>query len=163
MRTLPTGTVDPNFGRRVGNRRQCDSLQNTCLYGSRMPIEVRYTEVVFSRSGWLMAVFFQAEDGIRDSSVTGVQTCALPICPRESLWPGAQTITAALSGDSLGQDQTGPIQFAPGHIASAAEARGRWLGNVSDYPGGIWAWLSLRMRVLHGDGIFWRLHPLSYQ
>src|SRR5260370_41261919 len=26
--------------------------------------------------------FFQAEDGIRDSSVTGVQTCALPICPR---------------------------------------------------------------------------------
>ena len=25
--------------------------------------------------------FFQAEDGIRDTSVTGVQTCALPICP----------------------------------------------------------------------------------
>src|SRR5437879_11567283 len=24
---------------------------------------------------------FQAEDGIRDTSVTGVQTCALPICP----------------------------------------------------------------------------------
>src|SRR5256885_11965526 len=26
--------------------------------------------------------FFQAEDGIRDYKVTGVQTCALPICPR---------------------------------------------------------------------------------
>ena len=25
--------------------------------------------------------FFQAEDGIRDSPVTGVQTCALPISP----------------------------------------------------------------------------------
>src|SRR5437762_11063725 len=25
-------------------------------------------------------MFFQAEDGIRDTSVTGVQTCALPIC-----------------------------------------------------------------------------------
>src|SRR6266498_295244 len=25
--------------------------------------------------------FFQAEDGIRDADVTGVQTCALPICP----------------------------------------------------------------------------------
>src|SRR2546421_6311386 len=25
--------------------------------------------------------FFQAEDGIRDLIVTGVQTCALPICP----------------------------------------------------------------------------------
>src|SRR5207237_1712431 len=27
----------------------------------------------------LLSFFFQAEDGIRDSSVTGVQTCALPI------------------------------------------------------------------------------------
>src|SRR5438093_13435877 len=27
--------------------------------------------------------FFQAEDGIRDWSVTGVQTCALPICRGE--------------------------------------------------------------------------------
>src|SRR5688572_32357800 len=26
--------------------------------------------------------FFQAEDGIRDLTVTGVQTCALPICDR---------------------------------------------------------------------------------
>src|SRR5207237_1996315 len=29
---------------------------------------------------YLFFFFFQAEDGIRDSSVTGVQTCALPIC-----------------------------------------------------------------------------------
>src|SRR5438094_7474440 len=28
--------------------------------------------------------FFQAEDGIRDRTVTGVQTCALPICFREA-------------------------------------------------------------------------------
>src|SRR5882762_2338861 len=27
----------------------------------------------------MLFFFFQAEDGIRDSSVTGVQTCALPI------------------------------------------------------------------------------------
>src|SRR5215213_6581624 len=32
-------------------------------------------------------VFFQAEDGIRDWSVTGVQTCALPISfPGRSCW-----------------------------------------------------------------------------
>src|SRR3954449_13640137 len=30
----------------------------------------------------LVFLFFQAEDGIRDESVTGVQTCALPICMR---------------------------------------------------------------------------------
>src|SRR3989442_4145946 len=28
----------------------------------------------------LVFFFFQAEDGIRDADVTGVQTCALPIC-----------------------------------------------------------------------------------
>src|SRR5437763_6193137 len=28
--------------------------------------------------------FFQAEDGIRDTSVTGVQTCALPISRRDA-------------------------------------------------------------------------------
>src|SRR2546430_7691055 len=29
---------------------------------------------------YFMFFFFQAEDGIRDLTVTGVQTCALPIC-----------------------------------------------------------------------------------
>ena len=29
--------------------------------------------------GWGCFFFFQAEDGIRDYDVTGVQTCALPI------------------------------------------------------------------------------------
>src|SRR6266540_5314276 len=31
-------------------------------------------------SFWVVFFFFQAEDGIRDRDVTGVQTCALPIC-----------------------------------------------------------------------------------
>src|SRR5688500_20217021 len=30
--------------------------------------------------------FFQAEDGIRDYKVTGVQTCALPILAQGSIW-----------------------------------------------------------------------------
>src|SRR5262245_62974004 len=51
MRTLPTGSVDPNFGRRVRNRRQLNSLQNTWPYGYSMPIAVRYTQDAFSRSG----------------------------------------------------------------------------------------------------------------
>src|SRR5260370_24059709 len=42
--------------------------------------------------------FFQAEDGIRDSSVTGVQTCALPI------FPFLQSI-ACEHGESGGQQQ----------------------------------------------------------
>ena len=35
---------------------------------------------IFSFSLLLFFFFFQAEDGIRDIGVTGVQTCALPIC-----------------------------------------------------------------------------------
>src|SRR5690606_39615460 len=40
----------------------------------------------------LVSFFFQAEDGIRGFHVTGVQTCALPICPgrirgrRRGIW-----------------------------------------------------------------------------
>src|SRR6476661_3585238 len=36
--------------------------------------------------GLLFFFFFQAEDGIRDSSVTGVQTCALPILTKTVAW-----------------------------------------------------------------------------
>src|SRR6266542_6316443 len=36
----------------------------------------------------MLYFFFQAEDGIRDATVTGVQTCALPIFRRGPLWPG---------------------------------------------------------------------------
>src|SRR2546430_13288358 len=34
-------------------------------------------------SGGCRSFFFQAEDGIRDLTVTGVQTCALPISDRD--------------------------------------------------------------------------------
>src|SRR5260370_1346133 len=61
MRTLPTGSVDPNFGRRVRNRRQLNSLQNTWPYGHSMPIAVRYTQDAFSRSGWLWPVDAKGE------------------------------------------------------------------------------------------------------
>src|SRR5947209_14420264 len=36
--------------------------------------------------------FFQAEDGIRDIGVTGVQTCALPIWRRRSRTTGASQV-----------------------------------------------------------------------
>src|SRR5260370_3858592 len=42
-------------------------------------IDTRFSP--FSRR-LMIFFFFQAEDGIRDSSVTGVQTCALPIYAR---------------------------------------------------------------------------------
>src|SRR5438067_8837034 len=42
--------------------------------------------------------FFQAEDGIRDRNVTGVQTCALPICARPRVPPRGQAVSHARGG-----------------------------------------------------------------
>src|SRR5256885_11253428 len=42
--------------------------------------------------------FFQAEDGIRDYKVTGVQTCALPICSN----PGGATLSGTLLVAAVG-------------------------------------------------------------
>src|SRR2546422_5161006 len=39
-----------------------------------------YTALLFSQPFFFFFFFFKAEDGIRDVAVTGVQTCALPIC-----------------------------------------------------------------------------------
>src|SRR2546422_6404147 len=52
--------------------------------------------------------FFQAEDGIRDVAVTGVQTCALPIFPV----PGFRR--APRAKDRRGADRREPYQL-PGH------------------------------------------------
>src|SRR2546430_3203488 len=46
-----------------------------CLLGSPRPDDS------------LFFFFFQAEGGIRDLTVTGVQTCALPICRRGAVGP----------------------------------------------------------------------------
>src|SRR3989441_12254524 len=53
----------------------------TCLRGltSLFPLEVAFcSKLIFYL--FVFFFFFQAEDGIRDKLVTGVQTCALPIC-----------------------------------------------------------------------------------
>src|SRR5256885_340609 len=46
----------------------------------------------FCKCGWCF--FFQAEDGIRDYKVTGVQTCALPISPVASARSVASRLTS---------------------------------------------------------------------
>src|SRR5260221_4829298 len=62
---------------RVMGMRQLHVVRNWCIVG--MDVEGR---LVGKRLSVVLDVvfFFQAEDGIRDHCVTGVQTCALPIC-----------------------------------------------------------------------------------
>src|SRR5438034_5800264 len=43
-----------------------------------------YSSIAFLFTSFFFFFFFQAEDGIRDHCVTGVQTCALPISARHS-------------------------------------------------------------------------------
>src|SRR2546425_6246639 len=69
--------------------------------------------------------FFQAEDGIRDKLVTGVQTCALPI---SRALDGAEQCAAAAepgtragsAGYLLAEVQAGPARRAQGHRGPAA-------------------------------------------
>src|SRR2546430_16000642 len=89
--------------------------------------------------------FFQAEDGIRDLTVTGVQTCALPICipgywiaalhpftkPRQLLYPmGWGTLgfgfpaaigPASASIRTVSVNGDGGFLFACGELATVAQ------------------------------------------
>src|SRR5690349_24134138 len=64
--------------------------------------------------------FFQAEDGIRDLYVTGVQTCALPISarpgdlPRRTRWRAHGARRIGLIGFSAGGHLAGLAALAPG-------------------------------------------------
>src|SRR5437773_5929255 len=51
--------------------------------------------------------FFQAEDGIRDRDVTGVQTCALPIYPAGNA-VGTPALTALPAGSTARTAPTSP-------------------------------------------------------
>src|SRR5439155_18966239 len=65
-----------------------------------------------------MIFFFQAEDGIRDGHVTGVQTCALPIYekvkPRRKPNPNKKTWNCAGENRPCGVEEKGMREFSRG-------------------------------------------------
>src|SRR5688500_19984152 len=65
----------------------------------------------------LFIFFFQAEDGIRDYKVTGVQTCALPIWLRRRLAPGA--FLEAGQGNHRAADHVGKVRQRNGRGLAA--------------------------------------------
>src|SRR5687768_18077589 len=85
--------------------------------------------------------FFQAEDGIRDVAVTGVQTCALPICSHSccqlsTRFPAAEK--SKISGPMLSEQSSGRAALAPSSRSSrlrseerrvGKECRSRWSPN----------------------------------
>src|SRR5256886_4257287 len=57
--------------------------------------------------------FFQAEDGIRDLTVTGVQTCALPILARKSPSAGLDGDLRAIFDDLAASSDGKASETAP--------------------------------------------------
>ena len=55
------------------------------------------------------------------------------------------------------------FNLLPKIVAPTLQKVGEGLGNVSDYSGGVRARMSVRVRVLHGDGILRRLDSFSHQ
>src|SRR5438552_15634880 len=65
--------------------------------------------------------FFQAEDGIRDDLVTGVQTCALPISPINLQGPMDSTLARKATNDAAAFART--VAAQRGHSIEWAEKR----------------------------------------
>src|SRR2546430_4536000 len=77
-----------------------------------------------ARAEAIPPVFFQAEDGIRDLTVTGVQTCALPIyaAPRPDAPPRTSFPATRPGRRETGASQGGAPQALP-QAAGLARAR----------------------------------------
>src|SRR3989449_11558144 len=80
--------------------------------------------------------FFQAEDGIRDVAVTGVQTCALPISLCQPSDLGCQRLLDAARIDSLVDRDTDAIKI---RMTGRYEKRRDLAGEVAFDQGSIQA------------------------
>src|SRR5207249_5660613 len=98
--------------------------------------------------------FFQAEDGIRDRNVTGVQTCALPILSASV--PFAFGIAALASGQ-LGDQWIRSVRrwalFSWSFLTLGNLLGARWAYEVLGW-GGYWA-RSEERRVGKECGVWW--------
>src|SRR5256885_7266099 len=74
--------------------------------------------------------FFQAEDGIRDYKVTGVQTCALPICELRLTWTYSTQRHNHTTIEQLATQTMGALRQIIEHCAQPG-AGGR---TPSDFP-----------------------------
>src|SRR5206468_9502277 len=85
--------------------------------------------------------FFQAEDGIRDLIVTGVQTCALPISPpegrterrptRRATWASAREDGSRRGRAREGADREASLADRSSCRSERRRARSRQIGRAS--------------------------------
>src|SRR5688572_31552099 len=70
--------------------------------------------------------FFQAEDGIRDLTVTGVQTCALPISPPSSRCPARLVSCCSEARSRMSRSSRRPSWTRSEERRVGKECRSRW-------------------------------------
>src|SRR5699024_12041762 len=87
---------------------------------------VTFLLAFFALTGFsvLLVFFFQAEDGIRDRNVTGVQTCALPILDFCRCLPSAPRRTSS----TCARPTTPPAQPITAHSCSSGRSEERRVG-----------------------------------
>src|SRR5207245_4726010 len=82
--------------------------------------------VVVVCSGGALFFFFQAEDGIRDATVTGVQTCALPISSARGSWRARSSPPSRPSPGTWRGDNSGSAPPRSEERRVGKECRSRW-------------------------------------
>src|SRR5260370_27885530 len=83
----------------------------------------------------MFVFFFQAEDGIRDSSVTGVQTCALPILTFDlPLDAGAVTINFNFCRQCRHSNQVSVAHVVENRVRRCLSGQFRRIGNWEAFP-----------------------------
>src|SRR2546430_822933 len=76
---------------------------------------------VFEMAAMVFIFFFQAEDGIRDLTVTGVQTCALPIWHRAVSPVAPKVVITEIRGDLEQPRLEGRVAQGPNLFPGAQE------------------------------------------
>src|SRR5258708_13863995 len=86
--------------------------------------------------------FFQAEDGIRDDLVTGVQTCALPIQAedgiRDDLVTGVQTCALPISSHQIISYAVFCLEIGRAHVSTQFTRSPRTPSSACTTSSAIW-------------------------
>src|SRR5256885_11244060 len=101
----------------------------------------------------LFIFFFQAEDGIRDYKVTGVQTCALPICAVGSMQRLLETCIRYANERKQGGQSIGKFQLVASKIVDMkvrVESSRHMLYH--------YAWLSGHRKAVYLEAAMTKLH-----